>query len=145
LSRQALAMRRKLLGEHPRVARSLIHLSGILRDEGKLPEAETTAREGWLMRRKLLGDAHPGTADSLDRLADILVMEGKYNEAESLLLEACSKMPTEPNTDPVIQSNLYARLASLYTKSGKSAQAAEWKNKLAGLPPTETEASDPKN
>jgi len=133
LSRQALAMRRKLLGEHPVVARSLIHLSGILRDEGKLAEAESAEREGWLMRRKLLGDEHPGTADALNRLAAILAREGKYGEAESLLLEACSRMARAPNTDPVVQSNLYKQLASLYTAWNKPGQAAEWESKLADL------------
>jgi hypothetical protein len=95
------------------------------------------------MRRKLLGDAHPGTADALDRLARILILEGKYDEAESLLLDACSRMATAPKADPVIQSNLFARLAGLYTKSGKPAQAVEWKNRLARLPQTQTGAGEP--
>ena len=45
-SRQALTMRRKLLGnEHPEVAASLDNLALILRKEKQLPEAEALARQ----------------------------------------------------------------------------------------------------
>ena len=84
MQREALAMRKKLLGnEHPAVATSLANLGSVFRRQGKLAEAETIQREGLAMRRKLLGDEHPDVASSLAYLAVVLRTRGKLTEGRN--------------------------------------------------------------
>jgi tetratricopeptide (TPR) repeat protein len=86
---QALAMRKKLLGEeHWEVSWSLTYLAWVLRDQGKLAEAETVSRQALAMKRKLLGDEHQFVVWSLADLARVLVDEGRLAEAAALFREA---------------------------------------------------------
>ena len=60
MHRQALEVRRTLLGnDHLDVAASLGQLGCLLRDGGKLTEAETMLREALAINRRLLGDDNP--------------------------------------------------------------------------------------
>ena len=60
LFRQALAIRRKLLGEdHPDTAQSYNNVAGNLNAQGKYAEAEPLFRQALATRRKLLGEDHP--------------------------------------------------------------------------------------
>ena len=78
-------MQKKLLGnEHPSVASSLSNLAGLLRDEGKLGEAEGSFREALAIRRKLFGNDSAAVTNSLRHLAMILEKEGKLSEARAL-------------------------------------------------------------
>jgi len=56
---------------------SLNDLACVLRDLGKLAEAETVCRQALAIRRKLLGEAHPDVARSRDLLAEVLRAQGK--------------------------------------------------------------------
>jgi tetratricopeptide (TPR) repeat protein len=70
LYRQALAIRRKVLGEqHPDTAYSLDNLAINMDDQGKYPDAEPLFRQALAIARKVLGEQHPDTAISLGNLA----------------------------------------------------------------------------
>jgi len=89
MHREALALRRKLLGtEHVVVAGSLNNLAIVLARQGKLAEAETMFREAQAMRKKLLGNEHADVAISLNNLAIVLTDLDKLAEAETVLREA---------------------------------------------------------
>ena len=89
MQRQALALRRKILGdEHPDVASSLCDLGATLHMQSRFTEAEPLLREALAMRRKLLGSEHPDLARSLTALALPLHREGRDEEAETLAREA---------------------------------------------------------
>jgi tetratricopeptide (TPR) repeat protein len=63
LLRQALALRRTLLGEeHPQTAHSLDSLAVNLHYQGKYSQAELLYRKALALRQKLLSEGHPDTA-----------------------------------------------------------------------------------
>jgi serine/threonine protein kinase/tetratricopeptide (TPR) repeat protein len=87
MHREALAVRRRLLGEqHPDVAQSMNDLGKVLWSAGKMPEAEKLHRQALALRRKLGADA--ATAESLNNLALVLYSLGRAAEAEALGREA---------------------------------------------------------
>jgi tetratricopeptide (TPR) repeat protein len=81
--------RRRLFGnESTNLADTLGLLSSVLRDEGKLIEAEAARRENLAIRRKVFGDSHPQVATSYEALGTILQREGKLADAETAIREA---------------------------------------------------------
>ena len=85
LFREALAMRRRVLGDdHPHVAGSLSNLAFLLSSKGDNDGAEPLCREALAMRRRLLGDEHPDVATALNNLGSLLSDKGDYDGAEPL-------------------------------------------------------------
>jgi hypothetical protein len=101
--REAVAAGHTVWGpEHPYIAWALSDLAMLLRDQGRLDEAETVAREALVMRRKILGDEHPDTVESLKGLIDVLQRAGKSAEADNLRSEmaAPAAAVSPPSTNP---------------------------------------------
>jgi hypothetical protein len=69
---------------HPYIAWALSDLAMLLREQGRLSEAESLAREAFAMRRKILGNENPDTVESLKGLINVLQREGKSAEADKL-------------------------------------------------------------
>ncbi len=89
MHREALAIRRKLLGEeHLEVARSLTSLGQVLYRERRMAEAQAVHREALAMRVKLLGREHLDVASSLGWVANMLRIEGALPEAEAMHRQA---------------------------------------------------------
>ena len=63
-------------------------LARLLKDQGKLAEAEPLFREALTFRRRTLGDEHPHTLISISSMASLLKAQGKLGEAEPLYREA---------------------------------------------------------
>jgi len=83
-----LAMQRKLWGdEHPNVASSLHVLADLLRQQGKLSQAEPLYREALAIRRKAQGDTNPKVAAEIKALAEVLDAQGMSAEADALKRE----------------------------------------------------------
>jgi tetratricopeptide (TPR) repeat protein len=70
--------------EHPHIAMALHDLAVHLRDEGRLDEAESAARDAYEMRKKVLGFENPETVKSRDTFVDILRKQNKTAAAEKL-------------------------------------------------------------
>ena len=87
LLREALDMRRRLLGDHPDVAQSMNFLGFALFDKGDDDTAERLFRESLAMRRRFLGE-HMDVAQSLNNLGLTLHDKGDYDGAEPLFEEA---------------------------------------------------------
>ncbi len=82
MNRDALAMRRELLGdEHADTAQSMYNLGLVLREEKKYVEAEHWLRQSLESRRKVLGKQHPDLAAALDNLSVVLADQEKFEEA----------------------------------------------------------------
>jgi CHAT domain-containing protein len=89
LLRQALAARRKALGEdHPIVAGTLQPLAQVLGDQGRLTEAEPFYRQVLEIRRRALGPDHPWTGSALNNLALNLHYQGRSADAEPFARQA---------------------------------------------------------
>ncbi len=89
LYRQALAIRRKVLGEqHLATAESLNNLAANLYAQGKYIDAELLFRRALAISRKLQGEQHPDYATRLSNLATNLLAQGKHADSELLLRQA---------------------------------------------------------
>jgi serine/threonine-protein kinase len=89
LLREALAMRRRLVGDdHMDIAHSLNNLGALLNLKGKPAEAEPLLRESLELCRKLRPGDHPIVAHVLDTLGWTLAVLKKFDESESMLSES---------------------------------------------------------
>ncbi|NEQ86641.1 MAG: CHAT domain-containing protein, partial [Moorea sp. SIO2I5] len=85
LYRQALALRKKLLGQdHPDVATSLNNLALLYLSQGRYGEAEPLYRQALALTKKLLGQDHPDVATSLNNLAVLYWAQGDPTSALNL-------------------------------------------------------------
>ncbi|PNH04770.1 Kinesin light chain [Tetrabaena socialis] len=89
LSRQALELRRRVLGEeHPDTANSIHNLAACIYAQGRYAEAEPLSRQALELRLLVLGEEHPNTASSINNLANCISDQGRYAEAELLYRQA---------------------------------------------------------
>jgi eukaryotic-like serine/threonine-protein kinase len=89
--REAVALARALYaGDHPELATCLNELSRVVRDLGRLGEAEALAREALAMWRRLFGDRNRETMVSVHNLAEIVEDRRRFREAERLYRSALS-------------------------------------------------------
>ena len=84
LARQAVALRRRLLGDnHALTASSLDWLGFLLTTQKDFSAARKTYKQALAIRQKVLGDDHPSTAQSLDSLARVFFTQRDYARAKS--------------------------------------------------------------
>ena len=82
LHERALTMRRNLHeGDHPEVARGLVHLAVDLNELGDPGRARELHEQALEMRRRLYSGDHPDIAHSLDNLGNVLHILGRYDLA----------------------------------------------------------------
>lgn len=90
--KDALEIRRRLLGDdHVDTLISINHMGTLLRDQGKLSEAEAYYREALEKCRSVLGDEHEETIASISNMGNLLMQQDKLAEAEPLLRDALEK------------------------------------------------------
>ena len=70
--REALKIRREILGDSDRVANCLHALGNLYREAGDLPAAQTHTQQALEIRARLLGKSHPKYADTLANWAVLL-------------------------------------------------------------------------
>jgi serine/threonine protein kinase len=128
LMRDAVAMQRRLYGDTPNLhlAKTLLTLAVILQHEGKLPEAERTARESLDVTRNVTGE---WPVDSLYRLMVILNRQGK-NQA---LKELFEEIPIPETGRPSSRASLYSAWAKILRDEGKLAEAENLDRKAASI------------
>jgi tetratricopeptide (TPR) repeat protein len=82
LHERALTMRRHLHeGDHPEVARGLVHLAVDLNELGDPAQARELHEQALELRRRLYSGDHPDLAHSLDNLGNVLHILGRYDLA----------------------------------------------------------------
>ncbi|HKV07165.1 MAG TPA: serine/threonine-protein kinase [Thermoanaerobaculia bacterium] len=121
---EALAMRRKILGEeHPDAAISHSELGRTLFDQGRLDEAEAHFRSALAIRRKALGPVHHETATSMSDLGLLLRQKGDRAGAEALFREtlAVTRQSSGPQHPDV--ATALANLALTVNERGDHAAA----------------------
>jgi len=88
LVREALAIRRKSLADHPDTANSLTSLGQTLGRLGEYDEGIELLSEGLEMHRRFLGDDHPTVGSALVGLAWLQRWAGRLDEAEARFRQA---------------------------------------------------------
>ena len=82
---QAVAIRDKQLGRHPRTADSHIALGVLLRRQGRTDASLPHLVRGTRIRLQTLGDAQPDTLQAMESLVPLLWQAKKYDEARPFL------------------------------------------------------------
>ncbi len=98
---EALAMRQELFGgEHPLVARSLLHLAQVHYDKGEAYEtAEQLYRQALDVMGKAVGKQDPALTDIQSKLGILLVQTGRFDEADAIFREALATRRRELGND----------------------------------------------
>lgn len=113
---QALALRRKLLGEeHLLVAESLNNLALLLVDMKKTDTAKVLYQQALTMRQKIAGSESYEAAETLHNLGTLYARAKQYDNAEQQLLSALriKQKILRPNHPRIL--NTLSRLGSVYT------------------------------
>jgi tetratricopeptide (TPR) repeat protein len=97
-------------------------MGGLLRDQGRLDEAEPLWREAMERNRRTLGDDHFNTQVSISNLGVLLMAQGKTREAEPLFEELYRRAATS-QLAPVHAAMLMSNYALTLPKLNKHEQA----------------------
>ncbi|MCP4245672.1 MAG: tetratricopeptide repeat protein [bacterium] len=109
---------------------TLNNLVSLLQEVNRLDEAEPLLRESLEIRRESMPDDHLSILNTKSILGGSLAALGRHDEAESLLLESYAGIRSAEGEHDDLERATCQRLIDLYTSSGKSDKAAEWRAKL---------------
>jgi len=120
---RALAIRRRVLKEHPDVAFSLNNLSWVYIDQGKFDQARAALVEALALETNLFGAEHPSIATSLLSLGCVAEWQGRLTEAESLEREALAMSEKLLPAEHKDLAQSLSTLAHLLQRQGRLAEA----------------------
>jgi serine/threonine protein kinase/tetratricopeptide (TPR) repeat protein len=124
--RRVLELRQQLLPEdHEDIATSLNNLACVLRDQGRLAEAESMCQDALTRRRRQLGDEHPATVTSLDNMASILLAQGRLAAAETGFQMALGMRRKRFGEEHPAVAQSLNDLAEVWRQQGKLAEAED--------------------
>jgi serine/threonine protein kinase/tetratricopeptide (TPR) repeat protein len=124
--RQVLSLRQQLLPEdHDDIATSMNNLACVLRDQGRLAEADSMCRDALTRRRRQLGEEHPATVTSLDNMASILSAQGRLAEAETGFQKALNMRRKRFGEEHPAVAESINDLAEVWRQEGKLVEAEE--------------------
>jgi serine/threonine protein kinase/tetratricopeptide (TPR) repeat protein len=135
LVRDAVSAMREVPGaQHPSTLGALELLGYVYLQERKYADAERVLREALAGREKAT-PASWSRFDTQSMLGGALAGQRRYDEAERLILDGYDGMQKQASSIPAYNRDSLTdagqRIVDLYTASGKPAQAAEWRNRLA--------------
>lgn len=133
LGREALAMRRRLFGEHhPDIGVSFNNLAVLMHMKGDLEAAEELHRRSVALHRRLFGGEHPAVALVTYNLARLVHYNGELDEAEALYREALaiSRRALGPH---LYTSRMLQHLARLRAERGDFAEAETLLRECVGM------------
>jgi tetratricopeptide (TPR) repeat protein len=113
----------KLGPEHRPTLVTAENLADVLREEGKLAEAETLTRETLAIERRTLGNDHSDTQETVLTLEQLLTAQGYYAEAEPLLRVAYDTQLRILGRDHSHTAEAAYNLGALYAAEGKKEEA----------------------
>ncbi len=127
---QVLALRRQHLGpRHLDTLNISYGVGGVLREMGRLAEAETYYRETLDGLEDVLGENHEDTLMTRHGLADLLRLKGETEEAERIyreLIDRRTKQLGEDHTDTISAMN---NLGVTLLDRGQTGEALVWMNR----------------
>jgi len=124
LFEQVVALAVTTLGpEHGEVLLHRQILAGMLRAQGRYPEAETLYRLNLKILEVKSGPDHPSVAMCLNNLAGLYMDQGRYREAEPLATRALKILEARFGVDNWMVVPTLRSLASLYMYEARFAEA----------------------
>ena len=129
LAEQALAIRQRILDDHPHTATSLNNLAGLYSSMGRYSEAEPLYVRSLSIIEQQLGADHPDTATSLNNLAHLYSSMGRYSEAEPLYVRSLSISEQQLGADHPDTASSLNNLAALYWAKGDTNRAIDFLNR----------------
>lgn len=121
LIRKAISLFSRINAESNHSAECYLVLGDILREMGKLPEAEKAYRDAESIFRR--NDNYSRAGDALNRLAGILFKKGDFDASLSCLLEAVEY--ARKNEDNRKLAYLFGNIGRVYTLLGKLNEAED--------------------
>jgi hypothetical protein len=138
MMREALAMRRKLLGEsHADVATSLCDLADLLVVTGRFEEAYPLAAEAHRSFASNFSEDHWRTAVAKSIEGAALVGLRRYDDAEPLLQASYQALEEGGGARVVHRRDALVHLVALYDAWGREQQAGKYRQLLARERPSE--------
>ena len=140
LVREALETRRRTLGDDgPDTLISISNMSGLLRDLGRLSEANALGAESIERSKRVLGSRHWFVGIFISRHAPTLVALEEFEEAERHYLESHDILaetlgPEHNRTQTVVQAiiDLYDLLHAQRPSAGYADEAERWRGMRTG-------------
>jgi CHAT domain-containing protein/tetratricopeptide (TPR) repeat protein len=124
LAEEALALRRKLLGEkHPEYAHSLNSLASLYQAVGEYARARPLLEQALALRKEVLGEKHPDYATSLSNLASLYHVQGEYARARPLYERALALTKDLLGEKHSASISILNNLAALYHGMGDHSRA----------------------
>jgi eukaryotic-like serine/threonine-protein kinase len=131
LSREVLSYRGRTLDDKTiQIPACLIYLGRALAQMDSARFGEAHVREAMALRRASLPAGHWLLAAASSALGEVLAMGGKFAEAERTLLEAEKSLVAARGETATVTKLTRERLALLYTRWGKTADAARWQARV---------------
>ena len=115
--------RSESFGESPEAATALNNLASVLRDMGRLDEAEALFGQALEIDNRVLGPDHPSVSNRLNNLASVLRDRGRLEEAEALFRQALEIDNRVLGPDHPSVSNRLNNLASVLRDTGRFDEA----------------------
>ncbi len=112
------------------IAASLSHLGRALARVDSVRAGEAYVREAREIRRRTMPAGHWLLASTDGALGEVITLAGRYAEAEQLLLTSEARIRELRGAESAQVADARTRLVLLYTRWGKTAEAAKWQEKL---------------
>lgn len=112
--------------DHPSVGALLDHMGLFYAQLENWKEAEKVYRKSLLAKKESLGDQHQEYAATLALLAEALAGQGRLEAALAAMEESVQVVDSTGLVSPVVLNNRMLKLASLYIRTRRFAEAANW-------------------
>jgi tetratricopeptide (TPR) repeat protein len=130
---------------HPRIALALNNLAKVLRNKGRLAQAQAMYERALSILRKVHGDNHPHVATAMYNLGTLLALQGKNIEAISIMLTALERRRKVFGSDHVHVAESLKALGHLNYLEGNFPQAKEYIDECLAIRRKISEKSGDKN
>ncbi len=131
LLEEALDVQRSLLGEDHVdtviAAYNLAHAASNLGDEAEAERLFSDSVERW---SRTIGELHPYTLSARRGLAELYLRQERFELAESALLDVATRLVADPAVPGRVRGPVVERLAQVYDRWGRAADAAAWRRHL---------------
>ena len=130
---KALAIRKRILGDHPDTARSELGIANVYTAEHQYDAALGEYRSSVAITEKVLGVDHPETARGYGSIGNVYSEQGKYADALEWYQKALAILEKVAGKNHPDTATAYSSLGNWCVRQGKYAEALEWYEKALAI------------